>query len=300
MSTQPTVGIISPGDMGHAIAAVLKGHGLHLITNLQGRSSRSAALALQAGIIDVADDATLVREADILLSILVPARAPELAERIAKAVQETQTELLFADCNAIAPGTVMAIEKIITAANIDFVDVGIIGGPPQSGDDSPRLYASGPHAEQFARLGEFGLDIRVLGPHIGQASGLKMSYASMTKGLTALVTEAFTAAEALGLTDALSDELGASQPDLLRWAKRQVPGMPPKAYRWVGEMEEVAQTFADLGLPLQIMAGAAAMYRFVEQTELGAEIPEERHKGQTLSEVTDILARALKNPHKNA
>src|ERR1700753_3227113 len=114
MSTQPTVGIISPGDMGHAIAAVLKGRGLRLITNLQGRSSRSAALALQAGIVDVADDATLVREADILLSILVPARASELAERIAKAVQETQTKLLFADCNAIAPGTVKAIEKIVT------------------------------------------------------------------------------------------------------------------------------------------------------------------------------------------
>lgn len=294
MSKQPTVGIISPGDMGHAIASVLKEHGLRLITNLQGRSTRSATLAAQAGIIDVADDITLVREADIILSILVPARAQELAERIAKAVQETHTPLLFADCNAIAPSTVQSIEQVVTAVGIDFVDGGIIGGPPRSGTEGPQLYVSGPHAERFAQLRDFGLDIRVLGPHIGQASALKMCYASMTKGLTALVTEAFTAAEAFGLTDALSKEMAASQPGLLRWAERHVPSMPPKAYRWVGEMEEIAQTYADLGLPAQILQGAAAMYRFVEQTELGAETPEKRHKGQTLTEVTDILAGALK------
>jgi 3-hydroxyisobutyrate dehydrogenase-like beta-hydroxyacid dehydrogenase len=294
MSIQPTVGIISPGDMGHAIAGVLKEHGLRLITNLQGRSARSARLAAQAGIIDVADDATLVREADILLSILVPARAQELAERVAKAVQETHTSLLFADCNAIAPSTVKAIEQIVTAAGIDFVDAGIIGGPPRSGTKGPSLYVSGPHAAQFAQLKEFGLDIRVLGPHIGQASALKMCYASLTKGLTALATEAFTAAEAFGLTDTLSSALGTSQQGLLNWAERNVPAMPPKAYRWVGEMEEIARTYADLGLPPQIMAGAAAMYHFVEQTELGAETPEKRQKGQTLAEVTDILASTLK------
>jgi Domain of unknown function (DUF1932) len=92
----------------------------------------------------------------------------------------------------------------------------------------------------------------------------------------------------------LTDELRESQPELFGWFERQIPRMPPKAYRWVGEMEEIARTFADLGLPPQMLEGAAALYSLVEQTELGRETPEERHRGQTLEEVTAILAAALK------
>src|SRR5437660_8867102 len=106
MSNQPTIGILSPGDMGHAVGATLTRHGLRVLTNLQGRSARTAVLAAQAGIIDVADDQTLVREVDILLSIMVPAQAYSCAERVAAAVRTTRSSVLFADCNAIAPRTV--------------------------------------------------------------------------------------------------------------------------------------------------------------------------------------------------
>ncbi len=294
MSLQPTVAIISPGDMGHAIGAVLWQHGLRVLTNLQGRSGRTAALAAQAGMADVADDQTLVREADILLSVLVPAQAYACAERIAAAMRSTKTTLLFADCNAIAPRTVQSIEHLLNEAGADVVDVGIIGSPPQAGHAGPRLYASGPTAERLAILNEYGLEVQAMGPHVGQASGLKMCYASVTKGLTALASEALTAGQALGLADVLINELQDSQGELFQWFERQIPRMPPKAYRWVGEMEEIARTFADLGLPPQMLEGAAALYRLVEQTELGTETPEERHLGQTLEEVTGILAAALK------
>jgi 3-hydroxyisobutyrate dehydrogenase-like beta-hydroxyacid dehydrogenase len=293
MNSRPTIGILSPGDMGHAVGARLQKHGLRVLTNLTGRSPRSVALAAEAGIIDVADDRALVQEADILLSILVPAEATACAERIATALRAAPTRLLFADCNAIAPRTVQSMQDIITAAGGELVDVGIIGGPPRNDDAGPRLYVSGPQAEQFAVLKEYGLDIRVLGSVIGQASGLKMCYASLTKGLTALATEALTAGKALGLDDALSAELQSSQPVLYRMFQGSVPAMPPKAYRWVGEMEEIAHTFADLGLPPQMLEGAAAIYRFVEQTELGREIPETRQRGQNLEEVTDILSASL-------
>jgi 3-hydroxyisobutyrate dehydrogenase-like beta-hydroxyacid dehydrogenase len=298
MSSRPTIGILSPGDMGHAIGARLRRHGLRVITSLVGRSNRSAALAGKAGIIDVGEDRVLVQEADILLSILVPSEATACAERIATALQAAPTNLLFADCNAIAPRTVQAMQGIVTAAGAEFVDVGIIGGPPRNDDAGPRLYVSGAQAEQFAVLKEYGLDIRVLGPNIGQASGLKMCYASLTKGLTALATEALTAGKALGLSDALAAELQSSQPVLYRMFQGGVPAMPPKAYRWVGEMEEIARTFADLGLPPEMLEGAAAIYRFVEQTELGCEIPESRKRGQTIEEVTDILANALNTGDK--
>jgi len=120
-----------------------------------------------------------------------------------------------------------------------------------------------------------------------------MCYASLTKGLTALACEAFVAGDMLGVREALTAELGASQDALFKWIARQVPGMPPKAARWVGEMEEIAQTWADLGLPPQMLEGAAAVYRFVGTTELSLETPEQRQRGQALEAVTDILSARL-------
>jgi 3-hydroxyisobutyrate dehydrogenase-like beta-hydroxyacid dehydrogenase len=286
-----TVGIMSPGDMGHAIGAVLHQHGMRVITNLQGRSTRTVALAKAAGISDVSDDETLVREADMLLSILPPNRAYGFAEQIAVALRKTGTTLLFVDCNAIAPRTAQALDQLVTEAGASFVDVGIIGNPPQPGGQGPRLYASGARASDVAHLRAYGLDVRVLGPHSGQASGLKMCYASLTKGLTALATEALVAGRVLGLQEALAAELQALP--LFSMIERLIPGMPPKAYRWVGEMEEIARTFSDLRLPPQMPEGAASLYRFIEGTLLGAETPEQRQHGQTLEEVVSILANAL-------
>jgi 3-hydroxyisobutyrate dehydrogenase-like beta-hydroxyacid dehydrogenase len=289
----PTVGVMSPGDMGHSIGNVLRHGGLRVITCLQGRSPRTAALAAEAGIADVGDYETLVREADILLSVLAPAQARALAERIAAAVRATGADLLFVECNAIAPQTVREIGTIITAAGARFVDAGIIGSPPRPGERRTRIYASGEHAAEFAQLSQYGLDIRVIGSEIGQASGLKMCYAALTKGLTALATELLVAGEAMGLSAPLRAELQLSQSMLLGWLERQIPTMPPKAYRWVGEMEEIAATFAALGLTPRMLEGAAALYRFVGQTPLGAETPEQRQRGQTLDEVVAILVEAL-------
>jgi 3-hydroxyisobutyrate dehydrogenase-like beta-hydroxyacid dehydrogenase len=182
MTAQPISGIINPGDMGHALGAVLVKHSLRVLTNLQGRSSRTVALATQAGMLDVGDDEILVREADILLSVLVPAQATALAERMAAAVRTTHSELLFADCNAVSPRTVKSIERLLNEAGAEVVDVGIIGAPPRAGRAETRLYASGFGAARLAVLGEYGLEVRVIGPQVGQASGLKMCYPSLTRG----------------------------------------------------------------------------------------------------------------------
>ena len=294
-----TIGILSPGDMGHAIGRVLHQQGLRVLTSVQGRSARTARLAAAAGITAVEDDEKLVCESEILLSILPPSQAAHLAERIAPVVKKSGTPLLFADCNAIAPRTVLAIEQVMLGAGASFVDVGIIGSPPQRGEPGPRLYTSGLGAQDFAQLQAYGLDVRTLSSQTGQASGLKMCYASLTKGLTALACEAVVAGDALGVGEALTAELQASQEALLRWIARQVPGMPPKAARWIGEMEEIAQAWSDLGLPPQMLEGAAAVYRFVGETPLSLETPEQRQRGQTLEEVTTILSTALANRPRN-
>jgi hypothetical protein len=159
-----------------------------------------------------------------------------------------------------------------------YVDVGIIGAP-----QAPRFYASGPHAAELARL---PLDVRVLEGPIGLASALKMCYASLTKGLIALLTESMVTAEGAGLRETLERELAESQPGLLAAAQRGVPGMVPKAYRWVAEMEEIAATFAARGLTPRMLEGAADVYRFVESAALPA-------GRRTLDEVVADLHRSL-------
>src|SRR5207302_6399920 len=125
-----------------------------------------------------------------------------------------------------------------------------------------RFFTSGPGAREFSQLREFGLDIRVLDGAVGQASGLKMCYAAMTKGVQALGTELLVAARLMGVEDTLLAEQtqSADVAAVRRFVERALPTMPPKAYRWIGEMEEIARCFEDLGLPGRLMLGAADVY----------------------------------------
>ena len=289
---KPTIAIMSPGDMGHAVGAVLREGGLRVISELDGRSERTRALAARAGIEEVADAAALVREADMLLSILVPAEAKALAERIARAVSGTGATPLYVDCNAIAPQTTRQIAEIIEGAGARFVDAGIIGPPPKSGASSTRLYASGRHVATFARLRDFGLDVRVVGDQPGQASALKMCYAALTKGTTALMTQLSIAAARLGVSDALGTEFAQSQPAMLERMQRAVPEMVPKAHRWVGEMEEIARTFEACGLTPRTFEGAAELYALVAGTPLGRTSPEDwRRQAKRFDAVVQELAQ---------
>ena len=290
---KPTIAIMSPGDMGHAVGAVLRQAGLRVITQLDGRSERTRALAARAGIKEVGDDDNLVQSADILLSILVPAEAVALAERIARAVRRTGATPLYVDCNAIAPQTTRHVGEIVEGAGARFADAGIIGPPPQPGASSTRFYASGRDAPAFARLTDFGLDVRVVGDRPGQASALKMCYAALTKGTTALMTELSIAAERLGVSDALRAEFAESQPAMLERMQRAVPAMVPKAHRWVGEMSEIARTFEACGLTPRTFEGAAELYALVADTELGRTSPEDwRDQAATFNEVVSKLAGA--------
>lgn len=286
-----TIGLLSPGDMGHSVGKVLHDNGLRVITCLDGRSSRSRELAAKAEIEDVPTLEDLVNQADIFLSILVPARAVDVARQVASAMQATGTDLLYVDCNAIAPRTVREVANVITAAGGRVADIGIVGPPPRR--PGTRFYASGPGAAEAAELTSFGLDVRVIGDDMGQASGLKMCYGALTKGLQALGVELLVAAKVLGLEKALADEQAGSMAEVRAWLEQSVPTMPPKAYRWVGEMEEIATTFEDVGLTPRILQGAADLYRFVETTPIGQETPEARDPNRDLDGVIAALAEAL-------
>ena len=287
-----TIGILSPGDMGHTVGTVLRQNGLHVITCLEGRSQRTQELAQKAGIVNVPTYTGLVAESDLIMSIMVPAQATSAAEVVANALKQVDTDLTYADCNAIAPQTVCKIGDIISSAGGNFVDASIIGPPPRK-PGSTRFYTSGPQLNVFTELNQSGLDVRTLGEEIGLASAIKMCYASLTKGLTALCTELLTAAEVLGVSDALKQEFQVSQAPLYERMERGLPGMPPKAKRWIGEMEEIADTFAHVGLTPNILTGAADMYRLVSNTYLADLSPEARDQFPTLSELIAVMAEQL-------
>lgn len=268
------IGIVSPGDMGQAVARSLMESGLTVHTALEGRSARTHALALEAGLNDCGSMRSLVENCDMLLSVLNPAAAAENAQAVAAAMRETGHRPVFVDCNAIAPQTMCDINGIIRSAGAECIDAGIIGPPPR-GKASMRLYASGPQAGLAMQLANPRVIVRVVSDRIGDASAVKMCYASYSKAAVALGVEMLMAAQRLGVHEVLEQELLGSAADNRDWILKRTPSMPPKAYRWVPEMLEIARTFEGVGLTPRMLLGAADLYEMIAQTPLGRESPEQ-------------------------
>jgi 3-hydroxyisobutyrate dehydrogenase-like beta-hydroxyacid dehydrogenase len=288
------IGVTSPGDMGQAVAGRLKACGFDVYTALEGRSARTAELAREAGLSDCGSVEKLVQTCDAIFSVLNPGAALDKAREVAAALRKVKKNLLYVDCNAIAPSTGSEIERLITEAGGTFVDAGIIGGPPR-GKTKTKLYVSGPQAAVLSeQIVDEQLVVRVVGERIGEASALKMCYASITKGALALGVELLIAARKLGVEHALEAEFKETQPDLYDWILNRSLSMPPKAYRWVPEMNEIAKTFQDVGMTPRIMQGTSDMYELIAKTSLGRESPEEaRKKGRSGPDIVAGLADGL-------
>ena len=267
--TVNTVGVMSPGDMGSGVGGVLKKNGLRVLTALDGRSDASKQRAAEEGFEDVGTLDELVKQSDLVLSILVPSEALSFAEDIAGAIVRTGAEVAVADCNAVSPATGMKIGEIVTAAGGKFIDAGIIGPSPRRGA-APRFYASGQHAHILAELDGKGIDVPVMDGPIGRASGLKMVYAALTKGAAALHASTLMTASSLGLYDDLIAELELSQSGTLASMDR-VKSISAQAFRWIGEMEEIAATFADAGTTPDIHSGAAETFQQIADSSIGHE-----------------------------
>jgi len=246
-----TIGVIAMGEMGSAVARRLRERGATVITSLAGRSAASAARAERAGAIPVATDDELVAQAGFILSIVPPGDAVALAERLKPALLRAARKPVYVDCNAISQGTAERIGTVLAGTGCLYVDAGIIG-PPPSATTRTVFYASGAGAKEFERLASHGLSIRVMDGPIGAASAMKLSYAGITKGFTAIGSAMMLGATRAGTADALFQEMTESQPALLGWLRSAVGRMPPKAYRWVAEMEEIAD-FLDGDAPAQGM-----------------------------------------------
>ena len=269
------IGVVSPGDMGQAIAIRIKECGIGVHAALDGRSERTKKLAREAGIGDCGSVEKLVATCEMVLSVINPGEAFNVAREVAAAIKATGRKIAFADLNAVSPQTAREADRVIREAGGMFIDGGIIGPPPRGEKDRPRIYVSGPDAYLFTQLNHPNLLIRVLSERVGDASGVKMCYGAMTKGTTALAVELLMAARKLGVEQALEKELRESRNDVFDWQMRNIAIMPPKAYRWVPEMQEIAKTFGELGMTRRIFEGATDMYELVAATALGKESPEQ-------------------------
>jgi putative dehydrogenase len=258
----PVVAVIAPGMMGAAVGKRLVDNGLKVLTSLKGRSAETAARAKSAGM-SVANDEEIAAS-DFILSILPPGDAVALAERFQPALKASNAKPVYVDCNAINPKTVDRVAAVIAPTDCPFVDSGIIGSPPK-GDAGPRFYASGPAAPRFATLRQYSLDVRVLDGAMSAASALKMSYAGITKGTQAIGAAMMLAATRAGSADALFAELSSSQKEMFAWFKRGLAQMPPKAYRWVAEMHEIAGFVGEDPTAHALYEGAAHFYERIAE-----------------------------------
>ncbi|KAI1386569.1 6-phosphogluconate dehydrogenase C-terminal domain-like protein [Hypoxylon trugodes] len=312
------IGIISIGDMGVGIAKLLVANGFSVATNCKGRSNDTIERAKGARVELLKSDEDLTQSCSVILSVVPPRDAVATAQRIVDALtgplrRTSDSPLYFADLNAVAPSSVKNIASLFSSvkslsSTVRFIDGCILGGPPSAKPDGewylPSIPTSGPY--KLSDIPDFGpklfdtLNMRHVSPDIGGASGLKMCFASFSKGFTSLAIQSFTTAQRLGILPVLKSELQEMLPVHYKLAEKGVTGMPPKAYRWVGEMEEIASTLSEEGgFAPDSFTGAAKVYRTVaDDTALGQEKIGKRKRGTTVDDVAAAMVEGMQTKRK--
>jgi 3-hydroxyisobutyrate dehydrogenase-like beta-hydroxyacid dehydrogenase len=254
--SEVALGLLHPGEMGSSVGASARAAGARVVWASQGRGPDTHERAVAAELEDLGSLESLLGAAGVVISVCPPHAAADVARAVAKCGFAG----LYVDANAVAPATSRSIGAVVEAAGAEFVDAGIIG-PPAWRPGTTRMYLSGPAAARVARLFEGGAlaAIRIDGP-VGAASALKLAFASWTKGSSALLMAIRALAIHEGVDAALLEEWKTSLPDLPARSEGVVRGTARKAWRFVGEMEEIAASFRAAGLPDGFHRAAAEVY----------------------------------------
>jgi 3-hydroxyisobutyrate dehydrogenase-like beta-hydroxyacid dehydrogenase len=275
-----TIGLLHPGEMGASVGASARANGSRVLWVSEGRGADTRQRAAGAGLEDAGTLRALVATSDVVLSVCPPHAAREVARQVAG----HGFRGLYVDGNAIAPSTAREIETIVRAAGATYVDGGIIGPPPDK-PGTTRLYLSGAAAERVRAMFEAGpLEAIVLPGDLTAASAIKMAYAAWTKGSQALIMAVRALATAEGVDEPLLAEWHRSQPDLPKRSENAARGTARKAWRWVGEMDEIAATFAGARLPDGFHRGAGEVYRRIASYKDAAAAPSMEDVAKTLLE----------------
>ena len=254
--TSQAIGVLHPGEMGVTVGASTRAGGSRVLWASEGRSAQTRERAAAAGLEDAKTLASLCAASGVILSVCPPHSALDLARDVAA----QRFSGLYVDGNAVSPGTAREIGRIVEGAGATFVDGGIIG-PPARARGTTRLYLSGAEAGRVARLfAEGPLEAITVDGGPGAASALKMAYAAYTKGTAALLVSIRAMAIRAGVDQALLAEWARSQGDLGARSERAAGETARKAWRFTGEMAEIAATFDDAGLPDGFFRAAGEIY----------------------------------------
>jgi len=252
----PTLGVLHPGSMGSSVGAAARVNGAQVLWCNAGRSAETERRAREDGLTPVGSLRELVLACETIVSVC----PPDAALSVAQSVAAFEFRGLYVDANAISRATALAIESTLQHAGASFVDAGILGPPARAGRTT-LLCLSGERAPDVAALfAGTPLEPMLIGASAGQASALKMAFAAWSKGSSALLIAVRALAEAEGVSEALLQSWARLIPDLSQRSEHAALGAAPKAWRWVGEMQEIAQSFEAAGLPGGFHRAAGELY----------------------------------------
>lgn len=270
------IGIIHPGEMGISIAASAQNSGHVVFWASEGRGQKTRARAEKYSLQDAGTIENLCNTCSIILSIC----PPHAAEHMARQVSVSGFRGLYLDANAISPQRSQSIGKMMHNAGIQYIDGGIIGGPAWEQGET-WLYLSGQHANEIVACFVNGpLETKIIGEEIGKASALKMCYAAYTKGTSALLSAILATAEQYSVRIELNQHWNMDDPEFAAQTERRVQRVTAKAWRFAGEMDEIAATFRSAGLPSGFHESAAEIFRRMADFK----------DSPTLPELNDVLA----------
>ena len=291
--TNLTIGVMSPGDMGHSVAAVLVEKGHRVVTVSAGRSELTRTRAERANMEDVADLAAMVAESDFIFSIMPPEKAGEFAGEVAAAMKASGETAVFVDCNAISPDTTLSIQALMQEAGAKMLNVGIVGPPPGRGPTT-KFYASGEGVEQLDFVDGDGIKFMPMGDDITKASAIKMCYAALTKGMMTLHTGVLVTAELLGISEEIQSEIDESQKFHWEGMNKRVSMYACDAGRWAGEMDQISDTFGSAGMTPNLHRGAADVFRLLDASPLSVETRETHDQSRSMQRSIEIYAETAR------
>jgi len=287
--TIKTIAILSPGEMGAATGKAFKENGFNIITALEGRSENTFERANAAGFRDCGSVKLVLAEADIIFSILPPGDALVQAERVASEMSETGYTPPYFDCNAVSPETAAKIGAVIEDAGAAYIDGGIVGNPPGASVPT-RFFVSGSGAESMNIFDGKGVEIKQCGSEAGTASAIKMCYAGITKGTSALHAAILMAAEKLDVSDELHKELIFSQGAIYKRMEAMTSALPAVSNRYISEMEEIAKTLGSVLMPTGFHQASAELYKLMTKSPFASEIRETVDKNRTMRQTVEGCA----------
>ncbi|MEM7303798.1 MAG: NAD(P)-binding domain-containing protein [Pseudomonadota bacterium] len=283
------IGMIGVGEMGAGLAHSFVVAGHEVFCELTQRSEESKKRAEDAGIVPVGSYQELSQTSDIVFSVLPTQHAKFEASRLAEAMEQVERKPAFIEANAVSPARVIEIAELFARTGSIVVDAGIVGPPPNE-TTRPHLYACGPDLTLLRDLDGTGFDLEELTGPMGTASAFKMTYAAMTKGTNALLTNVMLLAETHGFLEQFVIEIEGSQPTLASRARNNISRLPCDAARWIDEMNQIADCLEQANLPREAYDSAAKIMQILAASPFGNETRQTRDKDRDMeSTIRGIL-----------